>query len=406
MGYKRRLSDKEAVKLGFKVKKKTGKYNPQYYFNNTHIALDTSTNSKSKSNDYKNKAKFVLSAWSEQGHMMDIDEYCSTYHLPKENITSYKLVSHTGTPFYNIVFKESIIEAEVKEIDFESIVKKYVKRIDVDVDTTTATNYDFDVTTFTDTHIGMDTDKDKNSMYAEDWNREMVIALAYSIIKETLQHKKSDILFVDDLGDLLDGLFAQTTRGGHSLPQNMTNEQAFDCAYEFKMILLDGLVGHYNQITFNNVCNDNHSGCFGYFLNQYFKGAAELKYKNVTVTNHRTFLSHYIVGDIGFIISHGKDDKTLKFGFKPHLDTKQIEKIDQYCKHNDLYRQTKRIIFKKGDSHQTLFDMAGSDDFDYYNYPASSPSSQWCQNNYKKGRRGFVLENFKGLENTIIPVFY
>ena len=49
--------------------------------------------------------------------------------------------------------------------------------------------------------------------------------------------------------------------------------------------------------------------------------------------------------------------------------------------------------------------MAGSDDFDYYNYPAGSPSSQWVQNNFKKGRRGFVIENFKGLENNITPVF-
>ena len=110
MGYKRRLSDKEAIKLGFKVKKKTGKYNPQYYFNNTHIALDTATTSKSKSNEYENKPKFVLSAWSKQGHMMDIDEYCSTYHLPKENITSYKLVSHTGTPFIILLLKNQLLK--------------------------------------------------------------------------------------------------------------------------------------------------------------------------------------------------------------------------------------------------------------------------------------------------------
>ena len=45
--------------------------------------------------------------------------------------------------------------------------------------------------------------------------------------------------------------------------------------------------------------------------------------------------------------------------------------------------------------------MATSDDFYYYNYPALSPSSQWVQNNFKKGRRGFVNESFKGLDNTM-----
>ena len=106
-----------------------------------------------------------------------------------------------------------------------------------------------------------------------------------------------------------------------------------------------------------------------------------------------------------FLISHGKDDSTLKFGFKPQLDSKQVEKIDQYIKHHNLYGQAKRIIFKKGDSHQLILDMAGSDDFDYYNYPAASPSSQWVQNNFKKGRRGFVIESFTGVDNTILPIF-
>jgi hypothetical protein len=171
------------------------------------------------------------------------------------------------------------------------------------------------------------------------------------------------------------------------------------------MNILDNLINHYEEIRFNNICNDNHAGSFGYFVNSAFKSLAEQKYKTVTVNNCRDFISHYFVNDICFVITHGKDDSTLKFGFKPQLDPKQIEKIDQYLKHNNIYGKAKKIIFKKGDSHQTLFDMAGSDDFYYYNYPALSPSSQWVQNNFKKGRRGFVLESFYGVENTIKPFF-
>ena len=50
---------------------------------------------------------FVLSAWNEGGYMMDIDQYCECYKLPRNDVKSYKLVSHTGTPFYNILFKET-----------------------------------------------------------------------------------------------------------------------------------------------------------------------------------------------------------------------------------------------------------------------------------------------------------
>ena len=99
------------------------------------------------------------------------------------------------------------------------------------------------------------------------------------------------------------------------------------------------------------------------------------------------------------MITHGKDDKSLKFGFKPQLDLKGAEKIDQYLKQNKIYKDAELIIFCKGDSHQLLFDMCTSDDFYYFNYPALSPSSNWIKNNFKLGRRGFVNESYKGLKH-------
>ena len=406
-----RLNNFEAIKLGFALKPKTKQGNAKYYLTQEEVqklkkirGLKVDVKSKSKSNDYKPKKDFVLSAWSSEGKMMEIDEYCKVYNLPRKDITSYKLVSHTGTPFYNIVFKENVVEVVKDEIDFDAIISKHINPVPVKVEKQ-YNQCDFDVLTYSDVHIGMDTNAKGNSMYATKWNAEEVIKASDKIVQNIVQNQQSDLLIVDDLGDLLDGFNGKTTRGGHDLPQNMTNSEVFDCALKFKMNLLDKLIYHYQEIRFNNITNDNHSGDFSYFLNSAFKSLAEQKYRNVKVNNYRNFINHYFVNDVCFVITHGKDDSTLKFGFKPHLDTKQIEKIDQYCKHNDIYKQSKKIIFKKGDSHQTLFDMAGSDDFYYYNYPALSPSSQWVQNNFKKGRRGFVIESFKGIENTIKPIF-
>jgi len=53
------------------------------------------------------------------------------------------------------------------------------------------------------------------------------------------------------------------------------------------------------------------------------------------------------------------------------------------------------IEFSKGDSHQKIFDESTSDSFDYYNYPAFSPSSEWVQTNFKIGFSGFEFFNFK-----------
>lgn len=367
--------------------------------------LSNINTSDTKPNDYNNKPKFVMSAWNpDTGQNMTIDKYCEYYNLPRKDITSWKFISHTGTPHYNIVFKENV-ESQVIDFDIEEIIKKHIKPAQFK-EYPKAKKNDFDVTTITDVHVGMETNPDNNSMYPVLWNREEIIKSALEVVKQTIMEKQSKLLVVDELGDFLDGFNAQTTRGGHALPQNMTNEEAYDCALEFKIAVVDGLVSHYESIIFNNICNDNHAGSFGYFVNKAFKDICNVKYKNkVVVNNYRQFINHYFIGKVCFVITHGKDDKALKFGFKPQLDTKQIEKIDQYLKQNDIYKSAELIIFKKGDSHQALFDMCTSDDFYYFNYPALSPSSQWVQTNFKKGRRGFVLESYKGVELTLKPKF-
>ena len=53
-------------------------------------------------------------------------------------------------------------------------------------------------------------------------------------------------------------------------------------------------------------------------------------------------------------------------------------------------------------------DYATSDDFDYCNYPAFSPSSDWVQTNFKKGRSGFVFYNIdynENLKNSLVYWF-
>ncbi len=360
------------------------------------------------SRDKKNTEKeFVLSAWNDEGYMMDIDQYCEHYQLPRADVKEYKLVSHTGTPYYNIKFKE-VAESEVMNFDLEEIVKKHIKAVDVEpLDTPIIRDEnDFDTLTYTDVHIGMETNPDNKAMYAEPWNRIHALASCDRMIKETIRNQKSSTLIIDELGDFLDGYNQQTTRGGHALPQNMSNEEAFDVALEFKMRLVDNLVPYFDNITFNNICNDNHAGSFGYFVNKSFADIVKVKYPKVQVNNYNKFLNHYFIDNTCFVITHGKDDTSLKFGFKPNLDSKGIEKIDQYLKQNNVYKLAEKIVFKKGDSHQALFDMCTSDDFFYFNYPALSPSSMWVQNNFKKGRRGFVLESFKGNSvHELKPIF-
>ena len=76
-------------------------------------------------NDYVSNG--VFSALDDSGKMMNLDRYCEFYGLPRQDITSYKLVSHTGIPFYNIVFKENILEG-VSESDIAEALQGAFKK--------------------------------------------------------------------------------------------------------------------------------------------------------------------------------------------------------------------------------------------------------------------------------------
>ena len=393
------LNKKEAELLEFKVKEnEANRKQARYYL--TEEQWDSVLKQRTKPNKRKfveTQKKFdkdgeiVSSVEKLQSKPIDIPDGFEVIKISTSKTTGQQWVQYAPR-------KETASEV-VESFDFKSVIEKYIKPITQEKVEKYEGSKDFDSLTITDVHIGMDTDVDNNTMYTKEWNKKELLKSAEIVIEQTLEEQESSVLYVDELGDLLDGFNAQTTRGGHSLPQNMTNEECFDAALEFKLKILYGLVNNYQEIHFNNICNDNHSGAFGYFVNEAFKQIAELQFKNVTVTNHRKFINHYFVNDICFLISHGKDDKSLKFGFKPQLDFKGAEKIDQYCKQNGIYKKSDLVIFKKGDSHQALFDMCTSDDFYYYNYPALSPSSNWIKNNFKLGRRGFVNESFKGLKN-------
>ena len=257
-------------------------------------------------------------------------------------------------------------ETVVNEIDFEAIIKKHIKPFKIEPINIESGSFLFDRLVYTDVHIGMETNQNGYSLYGGKWNESETLRRLYLMKTHVLENRKSNTLVIDELGDFMDGWDGETVRKGHALPQNMDNEKAFDLGLEFKIRLIDNLAPFYEKIICNNICNDNHAGSFGYVVNSAFKNVLETRYNHVIVNNIRKFIDHYIIGKNCFIITHGKDGKNLKFGFKPILDTKQLEKIDNYIKEHRLFDY--EVEFSKGDSHQKIFDESTSDYFDYYNW--------------------------------------
>ena len=385
---------------------KAGLRTPQTVKSDNDLENETVT----ETNQYSNGVQSMPSAWStELNKFLTIEEFCAKYGLNVSSVKSSKLVSHNaGHMTYNIAFFTQEEEAvlNVSE-DLETVIKKYISKQTVDTEVLPILNSDtFDRLVFTDVHIGMSVQGNGDPLYDGKWDREELLKRLEVMVNHVANHQRSNILYIDDLGDFLDGLGGETTRKGHHLPQNMNDKEAFDLALEFKILLVETLLESYSFITLNNITEDNHSGVFGYFASSAVKGILETKYPDrVTVNNRKKFIEHYSVGKHTFILCHGKDSESLKFGFKPILDTKQAEKIDQYCKEHKLYNGN-YIEFSKGDSHQGIFDDTTSNDFQYYSYPAFSPPSNWVKVNFKNSKSGFRFYNIQYKENIKIAIPY
>jgi hypothetical protein len=391
-----RLKPYEAIALGFVIKEKTCKSNPKY------CITESEYNELLKiRNLNQSEFKEVKRTLNKDGEVITKVEKLTSKELIDIPLNhQIKRVSTNVATNQQWVITELMKNSEVdfEEIDFLKIFEGKIEPVSINNKCNSSVKFDRAV--FTDVHIGMDVNKDGYSLYDGLWNEEQIFLRLEIFVNEIIKNKKSNTLFLNELGDYLDGYNGETTRGGHKLPQNMDNQKAFDIALLFKIKLVDALFLHYDKIKFVNICNDNHAGSFGYIVNSAFKTYIELKYpNNIEVINQRKFIDHYIIDNRCFILTHGKDDKSLKFGFKPKLDAIQIEKIKNYIDEYKLHQY--QIEFSKGDSHQLLFDHTSSTAFEYQNFGAFSPPSDWVKTNFKNTLSSFTTFNYYDKQKTI-----
>lgn len=393
-----RLSSLEAIALGFVPKEKrenSGSGNPRYYLN------DNEFEQLKKIRDlHETQFRQVRRTLNEQGKIISTVEKLSPKDLidiPKNH--EIKRVSTNVSTQQQWVITEPVKEAKIdlEQIDFTKYFEGKITPIEVKAKKVKQKSL-FDRAIITDVHVGMKV-TDGYSLYDGLWNEEELFKRRDIFVNEIIKNQKSNVLLLHELGDFMDGYNGMTTRGGHELPQNMDNQKAFDVGLQFKITLIDALIHYYDKINIVNICNDNHAGSFGYSVNSAFKSYIELKYKNVVVTNQRKFIDHYVIKNRCFILSHGKDEKSLKFGFKPHLDAVQIEKIKNYIDEYKLHNY--QIEFSKGDSHQLLFDLTSSTAFEYQNFGAFSPPSDWVKVNFKNTKSSFTTMNYYDNQKTI-----
>lgn len=305
--------------------------------------------------------------------------------------TNQHWISYTKDKDQLFQLNKEIIEQSIKDIEIKPIKHKNNYK-----------NKKILAITYTDVHIGMDTNKDNTAMYATEWNEKQVLKTIDIIMDKVDRHyNKHDAIHIRDLGDLLDGFNGETTRGGHKLPQNMSNQEAFLVASKFKIKLAKALSSYGVPLYFHNVVNDNHSGDFAELLNFHVQEVLKYMLPDSLYYIQRKFIEHYDYGVHSFVLSHGKDKKHAIKPLNHTLDKRTSDIIEGYFKHNKL---KDNITFEKGDSHIMKVDKSK-----YYNYichGALSPASEWVQTNFQKSRQMFSVMKVYENEKEVNPLVY
>jgi len=157
-------------------------------------AIVEKTETVTETNQYFGHKGFT--AISPSGGIMDIEKYCSYYQLDFDKVKSFKLVSHTGTPYYNIAFFESEPDKELVEIDFLSIFKDKIEPVKVKFIKKPNDVTLFDRLVYTDVHVGMNTNPDGFTLYPGEWNETELNIRLDEMVSWCLFHRKSNrILF-------------------------------------------------------------------------------------------------------------------------------------------------------------------------------------------------------------------
>lgn len=360
--------------------------------------------------DYNDAKLFSAKGIVEDFNTNDIDA-STVKHLWKEikdENGQKKGNAFIKNPFYEEQQIKPVIDIIEKSID--KILKKHSNKDYQFKVSKEKTNKKALKVTISDDHVGLEPNPNNNGLFNYEYNGE-IYKKSYekvfnSVLKEFNTWGKFDLLLLDNLGDEQDGYNGFTTRGGHELDQNMSNTEVFETCIDVKVSFIRSLIDNKvaKKIILRKVVNDNHSGDFGHIINITVRKIINLMYSNdiIEVETLTRFLEHRVYGDHCFILTHGKDRKTMFKGLPLQLNDRTINFINDYIKHYNI--KSKYIHVEKGDLHQIGYNKCNT--FDYRNFMSFAPPSSWVQHNFGDCYSGYSIQVIPKNSNEISHTDY
>lgn len=362
---------------------------------------DLENDTKSDSNNYENdkqKPQRSFTAISDSGQLMAIEEYCTFYGLDVNKIRSYKLISHTGQPFYNCVFYEEVVEPMVTEEELKELILKGFNDIKY-TPATKSTKNKIGVVKIADLHLGAYVD---NLIRTKNFSIDILANKLLDAV-EDINERDYSTVHVHILGDLIEsftGLSHKNTWKG--LDKAMVGAEAVKLVVKIlhdnflsKIINLGEVkvvAGNHDRVTSDNK-EDVQGGaaslvCWGLELLGY-----SIEFNPLVIT--------HAVGDICHILTHGHHSLSKKSTKQICWDYGVQNMYNLICE-GHLHSIIQKLNINQRDTYQTIKDDAV--DHRRMNCPSFFTGNFFSESLGYTSESGFVIteDNGKGIPN----VFY
>ncbi len=194
-------------------------------------------------------------------------------------------------------------------------------------------------------------------------------------ILDRFEGKNYENLIVVDLGDSIDQFNKETTRGGHLLPNNMTDKEMSHLYLECMQYFFKNLKAEVNSQNYfyYSIGESNHSGDFGWALNLAMSYKLQQEGWNTYISDYP--IDDFMVGNYRFIYTHGKDNTNQYKQFPLTLNPQTELYFANYIAEKKLNLNGEKVFVVKGDLHQYAY--TSGKQFDYI-----SVGSMYATSNY------------------------
>lgn len=371
------------------------------YLKEVKIDTDLEVEVKIDSNNYENdklKTTKGFTAINESGQLMAIEEYCSFYGLDVNKIRSYKLISHTGQPFYNCVFYEEVIEPAVTEEELKALIGEGLLGINRQINQTKSIGKT-GIVKIADLHLGAYVD---NLIKTKNFSIDILANKLLDAADNINSRKYADV-HIHILGDLIEsftGLSHKNTWKG--LDKAMVGAEAVKLVVK---ILHENFLSKITNLRYIKVVAGNHDRITSDNKEDVQGGAANLVCWGLELIGYEVEFNPLVIthtiDNICHILTHGHHAISKRSTKQLCWDYGVQGKYNLICE-GHLHSIIQKLNVNQRDSYQTVKDDAV--DHRRMNLPSFFTGNFFSESLGYTSESGFVIveDNGKGVPN----VFY